>query len=74
MYASKATASHMRWHAKHHTEDGEIIHPSNAQAWWTLNDMHPDFALETRNVWLGLCVLMVLTPLEVRGNNIHRGP
>ena len=32
-----------------------MIHPSDAEAWLTFNDIHLDFAMETRNVWLGLC-------------------
>ena len=27
LYASEATARHMRWHAEHRTKDGEVIHP-----------------------------------------------
>ena len=46
---------HMRWHAEHRTKDGEMVHPSDAEAWLTFNDIHPDFAMKTRNVWLGLC-------------------
>ena len=71
LYASEATASHIRWHAEHHTEDGEIIHLSDAQAWLTFNDMH--LKLHWRFKTYGLvCHLMVLSPLEVQGNNIHR--
>ncbi|CAO2827523.1 unnamed protein product [Amaranthus hypochondriacus] len=45
----------MRWHAEHHSEDGELCHPSDSEAWLTFNVTHPGFARETRNVRLGLC-------------------
>ena len=65
-----AIVSHMRWHAEHHTKDGEMIHPSNAHAWLTFNDTHPDFSMETQNVRHGLCIDS-FNPLKVRENNIH---
>ena len=54
LYASTTTASHMRWHVEHRSEDGEKCHPSDSEAWLTFNTTHPDFARETRNVRLGL--------------------
>lgn len=50
LYSLKEIASHMTWHTEHHTEDGEMIHPFGAQAWLTVNDVHQEFALETRNL------------------------
>ncbi|KAJ8750589.1 hypothetical protein K2173_015756 [Erythroxylum novogranatense] len=54
LYASNVTASHMRWHAEHEQEDGVMTHPSDALAWKHFNDTHVEFAVESRNVRLGL--------------------
>ncbi|KAJ8770996.1 hypothetical protein K2173_023321 [Erythroxylum novogranatense] len=54
LYASEVTASHMRWHAEHEQEDGVMTHPSDALAWKHFNDTHVDFAVDSRNVRLGL--------------------
>lgn len=55
LYASNATAKHMRWHAEHHTEDGVTRHPSDSEAWKHFDSVHWDFAAETRNIRLALC-------------------
>ena len=55
LYASAAMASHMRWHAEHETEDGQMSHPSDALAWKVFDQKHPAFASEVRNVRIGLC-------------------
>ena len=55
LYSSKATANEMRWHAEHVVEDNVMQHPSDSIAWKHFNDVHPDFAIEIRNVRLGLC-------------------
>ncbi|KAJ8761601.1 hypothetical protein K2173_004377 [Erythroxylum novogranatense] len=44
----------MRWHAEHDQEDGVMRHPSDALAWKHFNDTHQHFAVESRNVRLGL--------------------
>ncbi|KAJ8765474.1 hypothetical protein K2173_014596 [Erythroxylum novogranatense] len=54
LYASDVTASHMRWHAEHEQEDGVMTHPSDALAWKHFNDTHVEFAVDSRNVRLGL--------------------
>ena len=33
LYASSTTVSHMRCHAEHRSEDGEMCHPSDSEAW-----------------------------------------
>ncbi|KAL3628313.1 hypothetical protein CASFOL_027359 [Castilleja foliolosa] len=43
----------MRWHVEHVTEDGVMNHPS--EAWKHFDQIHSDFARETRNVRLDLC-------------------
>ena len=55
LYASKATANDMRWHAEHDVVEGKIRHCSNSIAWKHFNTVHPDFTVENRNVRLGLC-------------------
>ncbi|XP_010501566.1 PREDICTED: uncharacterized protein LOC104778843 [Camelina sativa] len=53
LYQSERMASPMRWHAKHNA-NGEITHPSDAEAWRHFQSVYPDFAYEPRNVYLGL--------------------
>ncbi|XP_043815296.1 uncharacterized protein LOC110620971 [Manihot esculenta] len=55
LYASCVTAKYMTWHNDHATEDGVMRHCSDAPAWKHFNQTHPTFALEARNVRLGLC-------------------
>lgn len=54
LYQSERTAGPMRWHAEH-TANGEISHPSDAEAWKHFQSVYPDFAYGPRNVYLGLC-------------------
>ena len=55
LYESQRTAPHMRWHAQHVTNDGEMQHPSDGSVWKDFNRIFPDFAAEPRNVYLCLC-------------------
>ena len=55
LYASNATAHDMRWHSEHEVEQGVMHHPTDSLAWKHFNQIHPDFATESRNVRLGLC-------------------
>ncbi|XP_057803652.1 uncharacterized protein LOC131018985 [Salvia miltiorrhiza] len=54
LYASKATAADMRWHATS-VNDGVMRHPADSPAWKHFDNTFPDFAAEVRNVRLGLC-------------------
>ncbi|XP_073137847.1 uncharacterized protein [Henckelia pumila] len=54
LYASTATASHMRWHHDHHFDMETMTHPSDSPAWRHFDETHPWFAAEIRNVRLGL--------------------
>ena len=45
----------MRWHDEHIQEDGTMCHPYDSEAWKHFSRVHPSFALESRNVRLGLC-------------------
>ena len=55
LYASEAIANDMRWHAEHEVIEGEMRHYSDSIPWNHFNTVHPDFAVESRNVRLGLC-------------------
>lgn len=44
----------MRWHADFENKDGKLRHPRDGMAWKTFNQQFPEFALEPRNVRLGL--------------------
>ncbi|XP_015158556.1 uncharacterized protein [Solanum tuberosum] len=50
---SKTTDS-LRWHDKERSKDGKLRHPADGQAWKDFDRLHPDFALDSRNVRLGL--------------------
>ncbi|XP_010480743.1 PREDICTED: uncharacterized protein LOC104759533 [Camelina sativa] len=55
LYQSQKTAAAMRWHAEHESQDGVMCHPSDAAEWKNFQKLHPSFAEEKRNVYLGLC-------------------
>ncbi|XP_055962422.1 uncharacterized protein LOC126686600 [Mercurialis annua] len=52
LYASKATAKHMTWHAEHEMVDGKMCHPSDSPAWKHFSELHTEFAAEVRNIRL----------------------
>ncbi|XP_065878103.1 uncharacterized protein [Euphorbia lathyris] len=56
LYASTATAEHMRWHHEHACDEGTMCHPCDSEAWKHFNSTNKSFAAESRNVRLGLCV------------------
>jgi len=45
----------MRWHVEP-TIEGKITHPSDGEAWKHFQTVHPSFASERKNVYLGLCI------------------
>ncbi|XP_047320563.1 uncharacterized protein LOC124924590 [Impatiens glandulifera] len=55
LYASNMTAAHMTWHGGHVNKLGIMCHPSNGEALKRFDHHYPIFALEQRNVRLGLC-------------------
>ncbi|KAK2383561.1 hypothetical protein QL285_070997 [Trifolium repens] len=55
LYASKESASQMRWHRNNISNPNILRHPSDGKAWKHFDEVYPDFALESRNVRLGLC-------------------
>ncbi|XP_056688736.1 uncharacterized protein [Spinacia oleracea] len=55
LYATKNVSKDMTWHAKNPRVQNTFAHPSDSEAWKHLDATFPDFALEPRNVRLGLC-------------------
>jgi len=51
---STKTASHMKWHYDQRTKDGVLRHPADGESWKTFDERYPEFALDPRNVRLGL--------------------
>ncbi|XP_059279095.1 uncharacterized protein LOC132033211 [Lycium ferocissimum] len=54
LFMSSKTSSLMRWHHDERVDDGIMRHPADSVAWKTLDELHPSFATEPRNVRLGL--------------------
>ena len=73
LYQSKSTAVHMRWHAEHLTRDKEMSHPSDGEAWKHFQEVFPDFAKESRNIYLGLCT-DGFNPFGMSGHNYSLWP
>ena len=48
------TAEILRWHEEGRLKDGKLRHPADAQAWKDFDIKHPDFAIDPRNIRLGL--------------------
>jgi hypothetical protein len=45
LFISKKTARHMRWHKEGVCENDQVmVHPSDSEAWKTLDNFDPDFA------------------------------
>ncbi|CAH9130990.1 unnamed protein product [Cuscuta epithymum] len=56
MYMSSKTSEFMTWHMRGGSGDGSTIsHPCQSEAWKHVDQTFPDFAIESRNVRLGLC-------------------
>ena len=54
LFMSQHTTSHIMWHANCRTKDSILRHPTNSEARKSFDERHPDFALDPRNVRLGL--------------------
>jgi len=55
LYASMSSAPHMRWHFENKRKEELLCHPSDREAWKHFDETFPNFAVEPRNVRLGLC-------------------
>lgn len=54
LFMSSKTAGDMRWHFDNCVKDGLLRHPADCEAWKTFYQIHESFALDPRNVRLGL--------------------
>ncbi|XP_060182916.1 uncharacterized protein LOC132612852 [Lycium barbarum] len=55
LYASNSSAPHMGWHSENRRPPGVMCYPSDGEAWQNFDRTYLDFAVEPRNVRLGLC-------------------
>ncbi|WMV46610.1 hypothetical protein MTR67_039995 [Solanum verrucosum] len=53
---STKTSTLMTWHMDERVDDGIMRHPADSMAWKSFNELHPSFALDPRNVRLGLAI------------------
>ncbi|WMV40936.1 hypothetical protein MTR67_034321 [Solanum verrucosum] len=54
LFMSTKTSSLMTWHKDERINDGIMRHPADSMAWKSFDELHPSFAIEPRNVRLGL--------------------
>ncbi|XP_060169988.1 uncharacterized protein LOC132600681 [Lycium barbarum] len=54
LFMCSKTAESMRWHSVGGNQDGVMRHPRDSQAWKTFDLLHPEFAVDPRNVRLAL--------------------
>ncbi|WMV46923.1 hypothetical protein MTR67_040308 [Solanum verrucosum] len=54
LFMCSKTADSLRWHDEERSKDGKLRHPADGLAWKDFDRLHPDFALDSRNVRLGL--------------------
>ncbi|XP_015167842.1 uncharacterized protein [Solanum tuberosum] len=54
LFMSTKTSSLMTWHKDERINDGIMRHPADSMAWKSFDELHPSFAIEPRNVQLGL--------------------
>ncbi|XP_056688291.1 uncharacterized protein [Spinacia oleracea] len=54
LFMSRKTANDMRWHKDKRDDDGILRHPADSKAWKHFDESYSSFALESRNVRLGL--------------------
>jgi hypothetical protein len=54
LFMCSKTASSLTWHDEDRSKDGKLRHPADGQAWKDFDGHHPDFAVDSRNIRLGL--------------------
>jgi hypothetical protein len=57
LFLSEETTKQMRWHkeGKRDSEDSDIMsHPTDGEAWQTLDCFDPEFARDPKSIHLGL--------------------
>ncbi|GFS46240.1 hypothetical protein Acr_00g0100990 [Actinidia rufa] len=56
LFMSRMISEAMRWHMENPSDGEESRHPAHSDEWKDFDIKHPEFALEPRNVRLGLAV------------------
>ncbi|XP_004514322.1 uncharacterized protein [Cicer arietinum] len=54
LFMCSKTASSLTWHEEERSKDGKLRHPADEEAWKEFDKRHLDFALDSRNIRLGL--------------------
>ncbi|XP_049345424.1 uncharacterized protein LOC125809936 [Solanum verrucosum] len=54
LFMYSKTADSLRWHDEERSKDGKLRHPTDGLAWKDFDRLHPNVALDCRNVRLGL--------------------
>ena len=54
LFVCSKTEDSLRWYDEERSKDEKLRHPADGQAWIDFDRLHPDFALDSRNVRLGL--------------------
>jgi hypothetical protein len=54
LFMCSKTASSLSWHDRDRLNDGKLRHPADGEAWKEFDKCHPEFAVEARNIRLGL--------------------
>ena len=54
MFRSQEMATNLRWHASNKSSDGKVRHPVDSVTWKQMDAKYPTFAVEERNIRLGL--------------------
>ena len=51
---SPKTSKHITWHHPDDAMDGIMVHPFDSEAWKYCNRMHPQFSMESQNIYVQL--------------------
>jgi hypothetical protein len=73
LYMSRKRAEDMRWYRDKSVDDGISRHPADSEEWKEFDLQHPEFALEPRNVRLGLAT-DGFNPFGNMNNNCNMWP
>uniref|UniRef100_A0A2N9GFL9 Nudix hydrolase domain-containing protein n=1 Tax=Fagus sylvatica TaxID=28930 RepID=A0A2N9GFL9_FAGSY len=73
LYMSRKRAEDMRWYRDKRVDDGISRHPADSEEWKEFDLQHPEFALEPRNVRLGLAT-DGFNPFGNMNNNCNMWP
>ena len=63
----------MRWHRENMREPGYLSYPSDGEAWKHFDEIYPEFAMDPRNVRLGLRAYG-FAPFDKTGKNYSCWP